>query len=153
MLKKTRSLDSNSRVEAKRQDDWWFHEEPLLNMRETMTTKWKKIKKRAKSILSTKIPGSIWAPFLTGALLGTTMVLFTRLPVSPPKDFTSEENISFKNESLDLVLVQGNGEELHLKVTGAATMEVVMSLKKMLTSMEEDLLIERSYPYTLPQVR
>lgn len=153
MLRKIHSLDSNSRIEAKKQDDWWFHEEPSLNIGETFVTKWKKIRKRIRSILTTKIPGSTWAPILTGALLGTTMVLFIRLPVSPQKDFTLEENISFKNESLELVLVQGNGEELHLKVTGATTMEVVTSLKQMLRSMERDLLIERSYPYTSLQVR
>tara|TARA_B100001142_G_scaffold136269_1_gene137719 strand:- start:19984 stop:20445 length:462 start_codon:yes stop_codon:yes gene_type:complete len=153
MLRKTRSLDSNSRIEAKKQDDWWFHEEPSLNIGETFMTKWKKIRKKVRTILTTKIPGFTWAPVLTGALLGTTMVLFIRLPVSPPKGFTLEENTSFKNESLELVLVQGNGEELHLRVTGATTMEVVTSLKKMLKFMERDLLIERSYPYTLPQVR
>ena len=35
MSKKTRSRDSNSKAEAKRQDDWWFHEEPL-NTTDTM---------------------------------------------------------------------------------------------------------------------
>tara|TARA_R110001606_G_scaffold8553_6_gene37681 strand:- start:1236 stop:1739 length:504 start_codon:yes stop_codon:yes gene_type:complete len=148
MLRKTRSLDSNYRIEAKKQDDWWFHEEPLLNIGETFMTKWKKIRKRVRSILTTKIPGSTWAPILTGALLGTTMVLFTRLPVSPPKGFTLEENTSFKNESLEILVSLPSGEKLLVKVTGETTMEVVMSLRQMLSNMDGTLFLEKSSLYT-----
>jgi len=38
---------------------------------------WQKIK-------SIRIPGCIVGASLTGLLLGTTMVLFTRLPIRPP---------------------------------------------------------------------
>ena len=101
--------------------------------------------KRLKSI---RIPGDIWSPLLIGAMLGTTMVLFTKLPVAPRTAPTSVGNISGKNESLELLLVLPDGEELHLKVTGKTTMEVVQSLQKMLKSMDGNLLLERSSPYT-----
>lgn len=41
MLRRTRSLDSNSRIEAKKQDDWWFHEEPSLDIGELFMTEWR----------------------------------------------------------------------------------------------------------------
>lgn len=102
---------------------------------------WKKIK-------SIRIPGSIVAASLTGLLLGTTMVLFTRLPVAPPTVPTSVENTSGKNESLELVLILESGEELQVRVTGKSTMEVVQSLQRILNSMDGSLLLERSFPYT-----
>ena len=102
---------------------------------------WQKIK-------SIRIPGSIVAASLTGLLLGTTMVLFTKLPVAPPTVPTSVENISGKNESLELWVKLPNGEELLVKVTGENTTEVVQSLKKMLNSMDGSLLLEKSSPYT-----
>ena len=105
-----------------------------------------------------KIPGYIWSPLLVGALLGTTMVLFTKLPVASRRVPTSVENTFGKNESLDLLLVLPSGEELHLKATGKTTMEVVTSLKQMLKNMDGMLLLEKSsgltcgrsvvYPYT-----
>lgn len=102
---------------------------------------WKKIK-------SIRIPGSIVAASLTGLLLGTTMVLSTRLPVAPPTVPTSVENTSGKNESLELVLILESGEELQVRVTGKSTMEVVQSLQRILNSMDGSLLLERSSPYT-----
>ena len=69
---------------------------------------WQKIK-------NIQIPGSIVAASLTGLILGTTTVLFTVLPVRPPSVNTSEESISGRNESLELLLLVGE-EELHLKV-------------------------------------
>ena len=107
---------------------------------------WKKI----KSTLSTPIPGSIVAASLTGVLLGTTMVLFTRLPVAPPTVPTLEENTSYKNESLEVVVLLASGEELQVRVTGESTMVVVQSLKRILNSMDGSLLLEKSSPYTLP---
>jgi len=102
---------------------------------------WQKIK-------SIQIPGSIMAASLTGLLLGTTMVLFTRLPVAPPTVPTSVENTSGKNESLEVVILLPSGEELQVKVTGESTMEVVQSLKRILNSMDGSLLLEKSSPYT-----
>tara|TARA_B100000902_G_scaffold195390_1_gene186673 strand:- start:9 stop:383 length:375 start_codon:yes stop_codon:yes gene_type:complete len=95
-----------------------------------------------------RIPGDIWSPLLIGAMLGTTMVLFIKLPVAPRRVPTSVENISGRNESLELLLVLPDGEELHLKVTGRTTTEVVQSLQKMLKRMDGSLLLEKSSPYT-----
>jgi len=95
-----------------------------------------------------RIPGHIWSPLLIGAMLGTTTVLFTKLPVAPQTVPTSVENISGKNESLEILLLLPEGEELHLKVTGRTTMEVLTSLKQMLKNMDGTLLLERSSPYT-----
>jgi hypothetical protein len=81
------------------------------------------------------------------------MVLFTKLPVAPPTVPTLEENISGRNESLELVLILASGEELQVRVTGKSTMEVVQNLQKMLSNMDGNLLLEKSYPYTpLPAV-
>jgi len=60
---------------------------------------------------------------------------------------TSEENISGKNENLELVLVMHGGEELQLKVTGKNTTEVVQSLKKILQNMDILPSNEKSYLY------
>ena len=102
---------------------------------------WQKIK-------SIQIPGSIVGASLTGLLLGTTMVLFTRLPVAPPNVPTSVENTSGKNESLEILVKLPSGEELRVKVTGETTMEVVQNLQKMLKNMDGSLLLEKSSPYT-----
>ena len=105
---------------------------------------WQKIK-------SIRIPGSIVAASLTGAILGTTMVLFTVLPVAPPTVRTSEESISGKNESLQVWIKLKSGEELLVKVTGNSTMEVLMNLRRILYSMDGTLLTEKSFPSTPPQ--
>ena len=102
---------------------------------------WQKIK-------SIQIPGCIVGASLTGLLLGTTMVLFTRLPVAPPVVPTSVENTSGKNESLEVIILLASGEELQVRVTGESTMEVVQSLKRILNSMDGSLLLEKSSPYT-----
>ena len=102
---------------------------------------WQKIK-------SIQIPGCIVGASLTGLLLGTTMVLFTRLPVAPPTVPTSVENTSGKNESLEVIILLASGEELQVRVTGESTMEVVQSLKRILNSMDGSLLLEKSSPYT-----
>lgn len=102
---------------------------------------WQKIK-------SIQIPGSIMAASLTGLLLGTTMVLFTRLPVAPPTVPTLVENTSGKNESLEILVKLQSGEELRVKVTGETTMEVVQNLVMILKNMDGSLLLERSSPYT-----
>ena len=105
---------------------------------------WQKIK-------NIQIPGCIVGASLTGLLLGTTMVLFTRLPVAPPTVPTSVENTSGKNESLEVVILLASGEELQVRVTGESTMEVVQSLKRILNSMDGSLLLEKSSPYTQHQ--
>ena len=102
---------------------------------------WQKLK-------SIRIPGCIVGASLTGLLLGTTMVLFTRLPVAPPTVPTSVENTSGKNESLEILVKLQSGEELLVKVTGESTTEVVQSLKRILNSMDGSLLLEKSSPYT-----
>ena len=102
---------------------------------------WQKIK-------SIQIPGCIVGASLTGLLLGTTMVLFTRLPVAPPNVPTSVENTSGKYESLEILVKLPDGEELRVKVTGKSTMEVVLSLQQMLKNMGRNRLLERSSPYT-----
>ncbi len=99
---------------------------------------WKKI----KNTLSTPIPGDITATFLTGVLFGTFTVLCITLPISQTNDNTLGESIFGKNESLDLQLEIPNQGELHLKVTGVTTMEVVQSLKKMLIRAEKNPLEE-----------
>jgi len=102
---------------------------------------WQKIK-------SIQIPGCIVGASLTGLLLGTTMVLFTKLPVAPPTVPTSVENTSGKNESLEVIILLASGEELQVRVTGESTLEVVQSLKRILNSMDGSLLLEKSSPYT-----
>ena len=89
-----------------------------------------------------KIPGSIWSPLLVGAMLGTTMVLFTRLPISRTNDSTLDVSTFGKNESLEIQLKIKEEGELHLKATGAVTMDLVQSLKKMLPDSERNPLEE-----------
>ncbi len=92
-------------------------------------TMWKKMK-------HIKIPGSIKAGILSGAILGITTALFISLPVTRQAEDTSVESISTKNESLELEIRMSEGEELRLRVTGATTMEAVQSLVKMLKDMD-----------------
>jgi len=94
-------------------------------------------------IKNIQIPGSIVAASLTGAILGTTMVLFTVLPVAPPTVRTSEESISGKNESLEILVELPNGEKLRLRATGVTTSEVLMNLRRMLQSTGGTLLVEK----------
>jgi hypothetical protein len=108
-----------------------------------------KLWQRVKNI---QIPGPIVAGCLTGVILGTTTALFTLLPVKSPTDNTSDASTSGKNESLDVRIKLSNGEELHLKATGVTTMGLVQSFQQMLNDTDENLLLERYYPYTPPQV-
>jgi len=105
---------------------------------------WQKLK-------SIQIPGCIVGASLTGLLLGTTMVLFTRLPVAPPTVPTSVENTSGKNESLEILVRLQSGEELQVRVTGETTMEVVQNLVMILKNLDGSLLLEKSSPYTSHQ--
>jgi len=81
---------------------------------------------------------------LTGATLGITMGLFTVLPLKPPSVRTLDANTFGKNESLDLTIRVEKEGELHLKVTGASTMDLVQSLRQMLRNMDGTILLERS---------
>ena len=102
---------------------------------------WKKVK-------SIRIPGDIWAPALVGAMLGITGVLFITLPISSTNDSTLGESIFGKNESLEILLKLSSGEELRLKATGAVTMDLVQSLKQILSSTEMMPLVGPSYLFT-----
>lgn len=73
-----------------------------------------------------------------GAMLGTTTVLFMILPISRTNDDTLGESIFGKNESLDVKIKLSSGEELHLKATGATTMDLVQSLRQILKSTEKN---------------
>tara|TARA_R100001443_G_scaffold104300_1_gene112919 strand:+ start:2497 stop:2814 length:318 start_codon:yes stop_codon:yes gene_type:complete len=87
---------------------------------------------------STQILGNIWAPCLMGAMFGTFTALCITLPISRTNDNTLGESIFGKNESLDVQIKLLSGEELRLRATGATTMEVVQSLKKMLPDSERN---------------
>ena len=65
----------------------------------------------------TQILGDIWAPCLMGALLGTTGVLFIKLPISPTNDSTLGESIFGKKENQKEV-----NAESHQKVIGSGIM-------------------------------
>ena len=80
----------------------------------------------------TQILGDTWAPCLIGAMFGTFTVLCITLPISRTNDSTLGESIFGKNESLDLKIQLSSGEELHLKATGATTMDLVQNLNRML---------------------
>jgi len=68
--------------------------------------------------------------------------LFITLPISRTNDNTLGESIFGKNESLELQIKIENEGELHLKATGATTMDLVQSLRKMLPDSERNPLEE-----------
>ena len=87
----------------------------------------------------TQILGDIWAPCLMGALLGTTGVLFIKLPISPTNDSTLGESIFGKKENPEVV----NGELL-VKVIGSGIMGHVQNSKKTSNSLERNVSPEKS---------
>ena len=95
-----------------------------------------------KNLKNIQIPGYIWSPLLVGTMLGITGGLFITLPISRTNDNTLGESIFGKNESLELQIKIENEGELHLKATGATTMDLVQSLKKMLPDSERNPLEE-----------
>jgi len=95
-----------------------------------------------KNLKNIQIPGSIWSPLLVGTMLGITGGLFITLPISRTNDNTLGESIFGKNESLELQIKIENEGELHLKATGATTMDLVQSLRKMLPDSERNPLEE-----------
>ena len=133
MLKRILSLDLNSKkVDAKKQDDWWFHEEPL-NTPDTMV----------KCVI-TKIRGYMKEPLFYLRTLVILSVLSIGLQTSRTVENTSEGSISGQNESLELQLRTSQGEELQVRVTGKNTTEVLQSLKKTLNILENHSLKEKS---------
>ena len=137
MLRRILSRDSNSKAEAKRWDDWWFHEEPPLNRPDTMV----------KCVI-TKIRGCFKDNLFYLRTLVILSVLSIGLQTTKTVENTSVESISGQKESLELQLRTSQGEELQLKVTGKNTTEVVQSLKRILSNTGGILLLERSYPFT-----
>ena len=136
MLRRILSRVSNSKSEAKKQDDWWFHEEPLNNT-DTMVM-----------CVITKIRGCLKEPLFYLRTLTVISVLSIGLQISRTAESTSVESIFGPNESLDLQLRTSQGEELQLRVTGKNTTEVVQSLKKILLDTEKILSVERSFHFT-----
>ena len=88
----------------------------------------------------TQILGDIWAPCLMGALLGTTGVLFIKLPISPTNDSTLGESIFGKRENQ-----KEQNAESHPKVIGSGIMGHVPNSKKTLSSLERIPLVEKYY--------
>ena len=132
MLRKILSRVSNS----KKQDDWWFHEEPLNNT-DTMVL-----------CVITKIRGCLKEPLFYLRTLTVISVLSIGLQISKTGESTSVGSTFGPNESLELQLRTSQGEELQLRVTGKNTTEVVQNLKTILSNTEENLLVERSYLFT-----
>ena len=87
----------------------------------------------------TQTLGSIWAPCLMGALLGTTGVLFIKLPISPTNDSSLGESIFGKKENPREVNV-----ELHPKVIGSGIMGHVQNSKTTSNSLERSVSPEKS---------
>jgi hypothetical protein len=91
-----------------------------------------------KNLKNIQIPGYIWSPLLVGTMLGITGGLFITLPISRTNDNTLGESIFGKNESLELQIKIENEGELHLKATGATTMDLVQSLRLILPNSEKN---------------
>ena len=131
MLRRILSQVSNSK--AKKQDDWWFHEEPLNNT-DTMDV-----------CVITKIRGYLEEPLFYLKTLTVISVLSIGLQISRTAESTSVESTFGLKESLELQLRIGRDEELQLRVTGKNTTEVVQSLKMILLGMEKNPSKEKSY--------
>jgi len=91
---------------------------------------WKKV---------TQTLGDIWAPCLMGALLGTTGVLFIKLPISPTVDRTLGESIFGKKENPKAL--KG---ELQVKVIGSGITDRVQNSKTTSNSLERNVSPEKS---------
>ena len=91
-----------------------------------------------------KILGFLRENYSTLAILGITTVSCIALLTRPPVENTSVESISNQEESLDLMVRTKDAEELHLRVTGRNTTEVLKNLKQILKSMEKRSSVEKS---------
>jgi len=78
------------------------------------------------------------------AILAITSVSSIVLLISKPTEDTLGENTFTQEESLDLMVRTRNDEELHLRVTGKNTTEVVQSLKPILKNLASSILGEKS---------
>ena len=87
----------------------------------------------------TQTLGDIWAPCLMGALLGTTGVLFMKLPISSTNDATLEENIFGKKEN-----PREESEGSLPKVIGSGIMGHVQSSRTTSNSLEKSVSPEKS---------
>ena len=86
---------------------------------------WKKI----KSYLTTPIPGDITAVF-SGDLIGDFYgFVYNITNVQNGRQYIGRKYF-WQKRKLDLVLKMENGVELHLKATGATTMDLVQKLKQ-----------------------
>ncbi len=99
---------------------------------------WKKV---------TQTLGRIWSPLLMGALLGTTTVLFIKLPISPTNDSTLGENIFGRRENL-----RAENVELPVNQTGEDITEALKTLNETLESWAERISHEKSSHSMQPQV-
>ena len=99
---------------------------------------WKKV---------TQTLGDIWSPLLMGALLGTTTVLFIKLPISSTNDSTLGENIFGRRENL-----RAENVELPVNQTGEDITEALKTLNETLESWAKRISQEKSSPSTQPQV-
>ena len=90
-----------------------------------------------------QILGDTWSPLLMGALLGTTGVLFIKLPISPTNDSTLGESIFGKKENPREVNV-----ESHPKVTGSGITGHVPNSKTTSNSLGRMFSDEKSSHYT-----
>ena len=91
-----------------------------------------------------KIPGFIIANPLILAILAITSVTCIALLITPREESILVENTSGQEESLDLMVRTKNDEELHLRVTGRTTTEVVQNLKPILRGLASSILTEKS---------
>jgi len=87
----------------------------------------------------TQILGDTWSPLLMGALLGTTGVLFIKLPISPTNDSTLGESIFGRNVN------QKVESDVSLpKVIGSGIMGHVQNSKTTSNSLEKSVSPEKS---------
>ena len=91
----------------------------------------------------TQTLGDIWAPCLMGVLLGTTGVLFIKLPISPTNDSTLGESIFGKKGNQ-----KGVSAESLQKVTGSGIMGHVQNSKMTSKNSVKKILVEPYSPYT-----
>ena len=90
-----------------------------------------------------KIPGTTKVQLLLLTILMISSVSSTGLLIYNLVNNTSEENISSKNVSLEVVR-----DGLRLRVTGNDTMEALTNLVQIESFLETQRLNERSSPYT-----
>ena len=88
----------------------------------------------------TQTLGDIWAPCLMGVLLGTTGVLFIKLPISPTNDSTLGESIFGKRENQKV-----ESDESLQRVTGSGIMGHVQNSKTTSKNSVKRILVE---PYS-----